>query len=376
MSNTEWFTAAPLLLYFVLSPLYFFPSGTPQIADFVIVLGVLMMFIKWCLHPSMRLRTVYFVGGLFALYTVGINVVNHFFFPDPRFLLSALYYPFNFLVFLYAATVFERNGTMMRNAAAWAILASVALEVFWAFFMPATHWRETGSFNNPNQLAYWSLLSATILVMLRAERGLSYLELGAIGVLGLLQTMALSKAGIITYSLFLFVLFFSPYLSNGKRILLSIGAAVMLVAAIFYMEVNLTEVAFIDQAYERVTSIGQEADDTPEARGYGRLIEFPEYVLLGAGEGAFARFDAAHVKELHSGLATIIFSYGIIGTLFFLTFFLLIYNKRSIFVLALFAPIILFGVSGQNFRFSHFWIYLAVVYACTPIQKPLFSKRL
>lgn len=366
----QWLFALPFLLYLALSPLYLFPSGMPQIADFIILIGIGFSLLSWSSKYTGHIRKVYVMGFLFALYAVFVNLINYVFFPDTRFLLSALYYPFNLCIFIYTVSVIEKCGRPLLRAAAAVIAFTVFLELFWSLFLPQGHWRTLGSFNNPNQLAYWSLLSATIIVMLRRPFTLSALDIVLISILAVLQTLALSKAGLITYSLFLIILFFSPYLKMTHRAVFIF----LIITGLLAMSINLWDArsmndSFIQNAIDRVASIGDEPDDSPAARGYYRLFEFPHYVILGAGEGGFARFDDTHVKELHSGLATMIFSYGIVGASLFLYFLYRVFRQQSLFILLFLGPIILFGVSGQNFRFSHFWVYLAITYAGYNLSK-------
>src|SRR5262249_9548312 len=98
-----------------------------------------------------------------------------------------------------------------------------------------------------------------------------------------------------------------------------------------------------------------------EARGYMRMVENPQYLLLGAGEGGFDRFKGDKPRELHSGLATLLFSYGPMGSLIFAALLYAVFSKQEKYFLVLLVLILLFGLVQQNIRFSMFWVFLAAV---------------
>ena len=114
-------------------------------------------------------------------------------------------------------------------------------------------------------------------------------------------------------------------------------------------------------------SIGEERDDSLDGRGYTRLVQNAIYLVLGAGEGAFWRHSGGgYNQELHSGLATIIFSYGVVGMSIFFMFLYGVVRKTSLFFTLIFIIVMMFGFTHQNFRFSLYWVYLAVIYM-TPV---------
>lgn len=372
----HWTVMIPFLLYLFLSPFYIFPSGGPQISDIVILFGMVAVALPAFMAYKSKIKQVYLYAGIFAAYTIFINLINFLFFPDFRFLLTAMIYPFNVLVFYYISTILKNSDRSLRDGAVWAIAASALAQVIWVFVMPSHHWRGTGSFNNPNQLAYWSLLMSTIVVLLRRDSRLGALELVTILMLAYLQMLALSKSGLITYSIFLFALFFSPMIGNLHRAALLAGAAILMVwsFAVTNGEI-LGGSKVVLNVVDRIGNIGHESDDTPEARGYYRIVQFPEYALLGAGEGAFARFDAIHVRELHSGIATILFSYGILGASIFSLFLFRVFYRQPYYIILFFIPILMYGLPGQNFRFADFWVFIGVAYAGRSFDRIMKARQ-
>ena len=355
--------------YLVLSPFYVFPKGRPQPADFILLLGMAPVIASLFMNfKSNKIKTTYLFGGLFVCLTIIINVVNYLFFPDIRFLLTALIYPYNFMVFIFTAWLFQKNPEKVIRYTFWGLVATVIIQiqVTYLFDFGFRGYRGTAGFENPNQLAYWTLLTAAMVVFLRRGKSLRWQEWGLLILLGFLQSLALSKAGIIAYSVFIIFLFLTPKISKITYVL---GGSALLIGSIY----ALNDPVALNKIYDhieplknvaaRLEGIGTEADDSPEARGYYRIVEYPMYSVLGSGEGAFYRFnEEGYNRELHSGIATIIFSYGIFGaTLFSLFLFLVIYKQPWYYIL-LFVPIIMFGLPHQNFRFAHFWVFLGINY--------------
>ena len=101
-------------------------------------------------------------------------------------------------------------------------------------------------------------------------------------------------------------------------------------------------------------------------RGYIRLIQNPQFLAFGAGEGGFARLTRIAEKqddELHSTLGTILMSYGLVGLGLFGLLLLVIFGRARLASIAYLGPVMLYGITHVGVRFSEFWIFLALVYA-------------
>ncbi len=362
--------------YLVLSPFYVFPKGRPQPADFILICAILPVLATLLLqNKRCDLRTIYGIGGLFVCVTIAVNFVNYFFYPDIRFLLTMLIYPYNFMVFIFVAWLFQRNLEQAKFYTLIGLFATVIIQLLAIKFLDTGYrgYRGTAGFENPNQLAYWTLLTAAMIVFLRRGEKLKPVDWFLLLLLLFLQSLALSKAGIIAHSIFMVFLLITPKISKGAYV----GIFLMMSFVFFYALVNPQKVSFIvdrieplQNVIERIEGIGTEQDDSPEARGYYRIIQYPLYTLVGSGEGAFHRFNTeGYNRELHSGIATIIFSYGAIGTLLFSAFLGLVIYRQPWYYILLFSPIILFGLPHQNFRFAHFWVFLGINYGIFLAQK-------
>jgi hypothetical protein len=116
----------------------------------------------------------------------------------------------------------------------------------------------------------------------------------------------------------------------------------------------------------RLSGLGQQEDDSLLHRGYIRLIQHPQYLAFGAGEGGFERLsqDAKKQgKELHSTLGTILMSYGLIGLGLFAMLMLVIFGRAPLASIAYLVPVMMYSITHVGIRFSEFWVFLGLVYA-------------
>lgn len=375
--RTSLFYVFVWLLYLLLSPIYLLPKGYPQPADMIIVLGMLPALGLMFLRYKGQVHKMYFYGLLFALFAFLINWVNYTFYPHYRFPLASIYYIYNFMIFAYVDYLFKRDPEGLRRISYWMIVMATIIQFCWAVFFPDIGYhRVTAGFINPNQLAYWSLLTAIMLVMMKAKDKLNLMDLALFCMLGYMQIVSLSKAGIICFMMLLVVMVLMPNVSKVIRSIIFLGTFSLLVIGLFEMntlQMLLERLELIETAYDRLAEIGEERDDSAEGRGYLRIVNFPEYVILGAGEGAFDRFGEP--RELHSGIATLLFSYGITGALIFLIFIFKVFQGLPWYFWAFITIVMLYGVTHHNIRFTHFWVFLAMAHAANYYLLPQQLNR-
>ena len=130
--------------------------------------------------------------------------------------------------------------------------------------------------------------------------------------------------------------------------------------------VVLADTSLVERVTGRLENIGEQQDDTLESRGYIRILGYPEYMVIGAGEGALYRFgdpddDDQQIREIHSTLGTILFSYGLIGLAVFATAMWRLYRLSSAARLIYLLPPFLYGFTHQGLRFSFLWLLFAVL---------------
>ena len=355
-----WFCAI------VLSPLYIFDSGLPQPSDFLLI-GVC----SFCLFFYLATRKIiisdigislFLIVVLFAF----INGIYGSYYGDVRFYYSAAYYIFNAIVFAGTVILFMNRPQCMARIVRCSVYVSIVLEILFIIFADShSPYRETGSFNNPNQLGYWALLNAAILIVLNVNRRMSFIDFIFFGLCGTMIILSMSRAAIVGLSVLFFAVFFSKQLSLHSKAVAACVISMFLIGIILVPSV-IPDISFYPEIGGRFSPYDPDNDFIGE-RGYERITDNPHYLLYGAGEGAYWRFsDMADTGiELHSGLATILFSYGILGAMLFVVFLYNVLRRSPPVILCTIFAVMLYGMTHQNIRFTGFWVYLAVIYAMT-----------
>ncbi|MDB2682714.1 hypothetical protein N9Z27_00500 [Alphaproteobacteria bacterium] len=365
---------AAIFCYIQLSPMYIFPRGIPQPADILIALTIFPALIIIFLSSKKSIPDYYLAGAIFVALTMVINWVNYLFYSDLRLLLSSTYYLYNFLIFTFAVYIFKHYAPQMRKLAYVAIIIAIIVQFIWLTLFPDIGVkRMTGSFINPNQLGYWAMITFMTLTVLKHNQKFKWYDGILILILTYFEALALSKGGMIAFGLALAVIVCMPQVPKIGKALVVFGLLVMMIFGLFNVEKFgkvQNSIGQVDLVVQRLQSIGQSEDDSAAGRNYDRLIQFPEFMIFGAGEGGFARFDH-HPNEIHSGIATLIFSYGIPGTLSYLAFLGLILIKRPWYYSALVFCILLYGLTHQYMRFSDYWFFLGILYASQYFPKQI-----
>jgi len=352
-------------LFMFLSPLYIFSKGMPQPADYLIAgFGFPLLIITWLKHKG-SVSLVFLFGSLFALLTIFVNLINFYFASDQKLLKHSMYYIYNFCVFMFIVVIYKQNPQRVNQLTYYALAAAIIFEFIYApLFGPVEVLRNLGTFNNPNQLAYWSLLSMVMLIIVKREKKFSLFDAVLFGMCVFLQSISLSKAGMILAVMVLILILFLPNLSKQGRLFLTLSIFIFTLFQLFEPSAFLKRIEKVEQIAiitMRLENIGQEEDDTAKGRGYTRLLEHPHYLLFGAGEGAYFRFGRGS-QEIHSGIATIIFSYGIIGATFFCLFLYHIFKKLPAQYWVLMGIVLMYSLTHQGMRFTYFWVFLAICY--------------
>lgn len=355
-----------LLAYLLSSVFYVFKSGLPQPANiFILIAIVIGGFHVLAQEGRLRVSHMTLLGTGFAAYAALINLLHYAFLPDQQFLLSSVYYIYNVGAFLLLVFLTNRAPDALARVLYWGVAGMVFIQLCAVFaFGPGTALRSVGTFNNPNQLAYWTLLSLGILAALRYPHRFHYKDWALIAALAAINLAAISKAGMVAFFFALACLVCSRMSSHVVKI----SAVFLMVCVIIYAAFDsarvseaLLSVDGFSAAYQRLSEQPGSGDDNFDARGYLRMVEHPQYLLLGAGEGGHGRFyfDA---REMHSGLGTILFCYGLAGSVLFAGFMLMLFIRLPTLFWALLAAVMFFGLAHQNVRFAYFWIFLGACY--------------
>ncbi|MDY0885647.1 O-antigen ligase family protein [Dongia soli] len=353
-----------LALYILLKPFYMLPSGLPQVGDFLLIIMLTLLAFQRRVYFSKEARA--FTGWmvLFAVHATVVNVTWSAILADKKVMLYAAYYVFNVGLVILCLRYGFLKPKVTLVVIAYATTASVVLQAGASFLADKEEMiRQTISFNNPNQLGYWSLLSLCIFLSIANRLKFPWYMQTLVPIcLCYTVALSLSKAAMLASVLTIFI----HVVKNRKMLVIAI-----VLAGIGY--VALEKSAIVDHVTNRIDNIGQQYDDSFYARGYLRIIAWPQYVLLGAGEGAIYRWDDSEYSddrfEIHSTMATILFSYGLVGLTLFLSAIWCIYRGTSLGQFLYVLPPFLYGITHQGLRFSLFWLLFAVVLVLGSIRE-------
>ncbi len=306
---------------------------------------------------------------IFMIYITYVNLIWLILTEDISFFIYTLFYLFNVLLF-YSTYLLYENSLISSKIIRVSILFTLLIQfVFLLKSGLSFNTRNMLFFNNPNQLGYFAIAILNIYFILGVnqkieDRGrLEIVQNILVYILSfILILFSSSKASIFSYILILMFILYIELIErvNSLKIFISAILALSLVTAFIVNFNTISNMAENTALFNRTEKIGTESDDSLAGRGYDRIIEYPKYLLFGAGEGDFKRFALSHHKgELHSTVANILFSYGLIGFIIFVSFFLnsKFYIKRVLFYMS---PILLYGLSHNGIRSPLFWIALAI----------------
>jgi hypothetical protein len=353
-------------LYILLFPVYVFKSGLPQPGDLLMILLVPAVFLgkknrlfSAAIRPTrwLLLFTGYVVlSNLVWMVALDAWAIS----PKKGFLLTPTYYIYNTTFFLIALVMYTRYRERFLWLTLQLTLASAVIQAVISLFLFKTG-RGIVLFNNPNQLGYFAVLSASILCLGRRRLGLGTVP-ATIGLLAsaYLALYSASKAALGATAILVIV----GLLSNPRFIVVSLVGFLLLLVSTDKVEKALSG------AQNRIAN-----DETAgffEERGYDRITGNKEYWLLGSGEGYYIRFRDTTVigsHELHSSGGTVFFCYGIAGSFLFLGFVYQVMRGGRMRHILILLPASAYGLTHQGLRFTLFWVLLALFVALKDFER-------
>jgi hypothetical protein len=354
--------------YLITSIFYIFPSGTPQPADFLLMFTIIAtLLVAWRRAPNEPV--LYIALALFSGWIVLVNVVWFFISPDFVFLKKTSFYLFNMMVFLFVITAGYHDFERLKTVIWWSCVIALLAQLFYLeFVFHGVHKRATGTFNNPNQLGYWALLLMACIGVAKERAPLRPLDILALGAGFYVLMLSLSKAASISGMILILLVIAFCRMQRASAVVLSV---LLVLGLLFQIATGGLVERFrnfeaVSNLEHRLSGIGKQEDDSLFHRGYIRLIQNPQYLAFGAGEGGFERLtqDAEKQgKELHSTLGTILMSYGLIGLGLFAALMLVIFGRAPLVSIAYLVPVMMYSITHMGLRFSEFWVFLGLVYA-------------
>ncbi|MDP3535671.1 MAG: hypothetical protein Q8S08_09815 [Halomonas sp.] len=349
-----------LFLGLSLSSLYLFPSGAPQLADFVLIGFSGVMLVMSLGDKHLKVSPFAICWGMMVLWVLLVCLGWTLIMQTTTFFKPAQFFLFNFLIgmsLLRFLNVYgDRALGIIRSGVSIALLIAAGYTVT-QLAMGIS--RTTGSFNNPNQLAYFSLCGVVLLLMLDdfhiQMRPLALAGLAS-GVLGILAASSLAAMGGGVMVLAGWALANAKQVKHFARLLLLLpllllGVLVANVSSDGQVLRNLE--ARMDRAPGKVDSVYEE-------RKFDRLMNFPEYAILGAGEAERERFAPYDGHEIHSSFINMLFAYGLPGLGLFLLTIAIVLRQAPLYVWAAVAGPLVYSLTHNGLRSTLFWMVLVI----------------
>ena len=357
------------MLFLLLIPIYVLPVGLPQPADLLVVVLAPIALIRWDRRLDIATATTIKALIWFTLWVALVDYGWAFIlwkWTNRRdFIVHPLYYLFNLALFVSAILIARRDRRLFLRATTRIAFITIIVQVAASFVYRTKLYRGELFFDSPNQLGYYALLCACLFAVTQRPLGTSRLW-SAVGVSGCayLAVLSASRASLAGIVLLFFVLVFS-----SPRMII---ACSLIAVALSSLGGPLSHA--IDASEDRITHDRFRKLSFAEERGYDRLWNYPQYLVLGAGEGDYKRFvkEGDSGRELHSSFGSVLFGYGIVGMTLFGIFVVRVVRGASLRSTLMLVPALVYTIAHQGLRFTMFWVALAVfvVLKQLPPEKP------
>ncbi len=321
-------SALLFLIYWVVKSFYTKDSGGLQIGDYIFALSFVAFFVETVMVKGVGVVCEKDKELLtFVFCVLMINLIYSVLLSDSEFLLPILYFIFNFCI-----VVEFRSLAKNKNFLKWFFIATficIAMQLF-VFIIGAGEWyagkkdlgRYMGTFNDPNQLAFFVMSRFFILYVMFNHIQKKTKMIKLITFIAFVMTFVLVVESASTGMLLGLTVFAVVWLVTkcfiSRNVVLNVFVLLAFVLLVFiitggdrliftgsnnFISTRLEEKLF------KLSSDGGFIKD----RNLGAFFAKPYYILFGAGEGGWGRFiDVASLGELHSSVLGLLFYYGII----------------------------------------------------------------
>ncbi len=358
-------------------PLYFGESGLPQPGNLLIFFLAPATLASWNGRLERPLKRAFLLLAMFTIWVflvdVGWTAVLGTWTTNGYYssLIFPIYYVYNLVVFLIAMVLYQRYGEQFVRWTLHVIYAAVMFQLLASFFMRSENIRGQLFFNNANQLGFYALISACIIALCQRRLKFGMVKAGAgLMACAYLAFLSASRAAVGGIGILFILLVFA----NPRVVILAS------LAAVAFVSLGGPLANAIDATQKRVEYRRQGNEDLVSGRGYNRIVDHPEYLVLGAGEGNTMRFAESelHAIEIHSAFGTILFSYGVVGLAVFLAFIWNVLRGASIRGALMVVPVLAYSVTHQGLRSTMLWILFGLFLVLNPkrAERPDWATEL
>lgn len=349
---------------------YLFHSGSLQIGDICMILGAITLLANFRLRLFKTDLPLY----LFLLCVIVINCLYSLMRAHTAFLLYTSYYIFNAFVILGLRPVIKDINFLKKMAGVLKIgLVCQTLILITGMGTMYSSGRYMGTFNDPNQFAFF-VFSSYLLLILLAEILNNFKFFWCWTILALLLIIQSSSTGMLMGVFLCIALRMISQVVRRKRRfklfpILAIIGGFMLVSNIFLFGITLPHklegISIIDRAEQKINKFSGQGKELSGVEAFltdrqlHKVVAFPYYMVFGSGEGEFSRFiKSGDHGEIHSTFPSMLFYYGIIPFLVLLAWIFSQLRGIRIEIWAVYIAVFLESFTLLNQRQPFFWLML------------------
>jgi hypothetical protein len=352
--------------------LYLFPVGGVQAAHILLAMAACVALLndRICFTPPavmlLLLAGIAFAREAFAILSGAPTSV----------LVQPLYILFNLAVFVGVYTIYFHSRSVESYRWGCTVAIAIALGSLLITGVELTgakiEERAIGSFQAPNQLAYFAaIMFSTTVLLYTFERISALTTIFLVAAILLLALAAQSKAGLIGLLLGLAALL----VGRPSSRIWGITAISALVLAWVLKVFDFERLLFL----KRLKDIGSDSDDSFVARGYLLLVDNAQTALdvwFGLGTSGVKSLQG---YEIHSTYASFFGLYGMVGGILYLAFLAswlwALYRVVSFSrFIAIAGPPLLYGIAHNGTRFSIFYAMIALSLALCEERRMSFRR--
>lgn len=311
-----------IYLYFLLKPYYIFSSGSIQISDVFVIIALFVFCFK-LIKDKELFNEIYQKTKLINIFVAFVIYISLFYsalYFRTDFIKSAMFYVFN-LIAIWILYVCIKDKKFLNNTNKILMLNIFIQFILYIFKIGKWYGkvRYMGTFNDPNQFAFFVFSSMIISFIIEQNLGkktnyifylVSMFLIYESGSTGMILGTIIFIFGELGYLLL--------KLKNKKIIIV-----MLTLIPIFYTLSLLIDTSQIYEDYvqnnivierikEKVKRIDKDEGNLFQERGYDKILKYPEKILLGAGHGYNERYKTYHTGEIHATLPSMLFYYGIV----------------------------------------------------------------
>lgn len=362
-----------LTIYIALKPLYLNASGSLQIADIFMVLGLIYVLLSARGRVRLPTGAKPFLKILWT-FTLFVCVINGLWsLTGYSYIKPILYYGFNFLAVILCLCIYRKVGKQNYEQAICNGLFLSAIVALLGLVMDGQHKRATGFFNNPNQLGYYGIIIVSFVLLFKKNRW-SFKEVFVFVAGVVCVTLSLSKAAFVglLFQCILSVIFIGN--KKSRKTIIKQLVLIVLVGMILYLFLftdiftgilsNSGFQSLIRMRDHLMAAMGESDSKLGSGRGYDRIKELGVHFLWGMGEGNYSRFVSLRGLEVHSTYASIIVSYGVIGFLLFIAVLLKAIWRNNQFCrnFTILSGSLIYALTHNGIRNTLLWILIVSIY--------------